>query len=131
MSFEIREKNGKYAIFNGDVQITEWFDDIVEDGLVEGESNYFIVRKNGKESIYQYKDGIVQKITDDFDGVWSDGLVQGQSNFFIVVENDTKFIYHKLLDKRIVDNLDKFLFEQNKELSNLPLTGGECYKKWR
>ncbi|MGC8735024.1 MAG: hypothetical protein ACP5RD_08390, partial [bacterium] len=54
----------KYAIFNKDGnQISEWFDEIKEDGLVKGESEYYIAKKKGKYAIY-YKDG--QKVSDDF-----------------------------------------------------------------
>jgi len=42
MIFKIREQNGKYAIFDDNKQITDWFDDVWSGGLVKGQSNFFI-----------------------------------------------------------------------------------------
>jgi len=52
MTFKIRKKNGKQAIFKDGKQITEWFDEIYKYGLVEGQSNNFIAEKNNEKFIY-------------------------------------------------------------------------------
>jgi len=77
MGFEVRKQNRKKAIFKDGVQIAEWFDRIFSYGLVLGQSNYFIAKKNDKIAIYEYKDGNVIKITDDFENMYSYGLVEG------------------------------------------------------
>jgi len=47
MTFEVKKQNDKYAIFDGNKQITEWFNSVWFDGLVLGESNYFEVSRYG------------------------------------------------------------------------------------
>jgi len=93
MAFEIRKQNGKYAIFKDGIQITDWFDDIYDDGLVKDESNYFAAEKDGYWNIYEYKDGNVIRITDGFDNLNTYGLISGTSNYFLAGSNDKVAIY--------------------------------------
>jgi len=126
MVFKIIEQDKKQAIFEYDNQITDDFDWTGNEGLVLGESNYFIAYKDGKYAIYEYKDSEIIKITDYFNRISVNGLVSGKSNYFLIRENNRYFTCHKSLDRKIALDLDKFLLEQNKELPKLPLLKGKC-----
>ncbi|MGC8901712.1 MAG: hypothetical protein ACP5OF_09680, partial [bacterium] len=58
MNYEIRiREDGKKAIFdeNGNMIGSKWFgwyDEIKEDGLIKGESDYFVAEKDEKEAIF-------------------------------------------------------------------------------
>jgi len=107
VEFKIREQNGKKAVFRDGKQISEWFDEIWDDGLVSGQSNYFIAKEDGKQAIYEYKDGKIVKITDDFDLIWHYGLVLGQSNYFIGSKNSKDAIY-EYKDGEVIKISDDF-----------------------
>jgi hypothetical protein len=47
--------------------ITEWFDWIWEYGLVRGECDYYIAKKDSRCAVY-YKDG--QKVSEDYISAW-------------------------------------------------------------
>jgi len=126
MAFEIREQNGKKAVFKDGKQITEWFDWVWSSGLVQGQSNYFIAEKDRKQAIYEYKNGQIIKITKDFKRISINGLIQGMSNYFKVEDNGNDTIYHKLLNKKISLNTKIENYNQNKELTVLPLISGKC-----
>jgi len=88
-------------------------------------------KQNGKYSIYEYKDGEIHKITDDFDWIYTNGLVLGESNYFMSERNDEYFIYHKLIEKRLLEDEDGETsllkeYNQNKKLSKFPLLDGKC-----
>jgi len=100
---------------------------IVSTGLIKGVSNYFIAKKDDRWTICEHKDGIVKEITNDFDKIWSYGLVEGKSNFFILEENNKEVIYHKLLNKKIIDKNKYFsLYKECKTLIKLPLVDDKC-----
>ncbi|MGC8979826.1 MAG: hypothetical protein ACP5K4_11000, partial [Caldisericum sp.] len=72
----------KRAIFHkDDKQISSWYDEIQFQGLMNSQSNYYIVENNDKEAIFD-KDG--KQVTDWFDWIESKGLVEGQSPYYIV-----------------------------------------------
>ena len=60
--FEIVVKNGKHYLLehkdNGEViEILSGFDYIHTEGLIQRQSDYILVEKDGKEYLYEYKDG--------------------------------------------------------------------------
>jgi hypothetical protein len=101
--FILRNTQKKSAIFdkNGK-QISDWFDIIYVDGLVEGASDYYVAKKDNKKTIF-HKDGY--QVTDWFDDVSYFGLVQGQSDYYIARKNGKEAIFHKS-GKQITDWYD-------------------------
>ena len=96
-------KDEKKAIFHkSGKQISEWFDDILEEGLVKGQSNYFIAKKDRKKAIF---DRNSKRITEWFDDITSNGLVEGQSEYFIAVKKNKEAIFDKS-GKRISEWFD-------------------------
>jgi len=88
-NFVIVKKDSKYVICeNVNGEFIEIFDDfdMVDDyssiGLIDGSSNYFIAKRNGEESIYEYKDGKFLKRTNAFKLIGVAGLIEGISNYF-------------------------------------------------
>jgi phage anti-repressor protein len=94
--FKITSKeNGifKHAIFDKDGnQVSDWYDDIEEEGLVKGKSDYYIATKNDKAAIFD-KNG--NQVSDWYDNILPDGLVKGQSDYYIVARNGKDAIFHK------------------------------------
>jgi hypothetical protein len=85
--------NSKEAIFNKNgQQISDWFDEIISNGLVEGKSDYYIVRFSRKFAIF-HKDG--QQISDWHDWISIGGLVYGESNYYVAERNGKKAIFDK------------------------------------
>jgi len=114
MKFKVVEQDDKKAIFKDRVQISDWFDCVYEDGLVKGQSNYFVAKKDGKVAIYEYKDGRVNKITDGFDWIWSYGLVEGKTNSFFIAERRGRKGLYEIKDGQAVKLLesDAILIEE-------------------
>jgi hypothetical protein len=86
MNYEIRKReDGKEAIFNknGD-RISQWFNWIVSDGLVKGESNYYIVAKSFfKHAIFDVDGNQISPQW--FRYIYEDGLVKGESDYYLVL----------------------------------------------
>jgi hypothetical protein len=91
--FILQNIQRKFAIFhkNGQ-QITDWFDYIYLEGLVESVSDYYIVQKNNKEAIF-HKNG--KQITDWYNRIDPDGLVNGESDYYIAKKVNKYAIFHK------------------------------------
>ncbi|MGC8751896.1 hypothetical protein, partial [Hydrotalea sp.] len=88
MRYEIRRRgDGGKAIFdeNGN-RISEWFDEIWEDGLVKGESKYYIAEKDGKEAVFDISGRMISPEWFDYVNSFL-GLVAGQSKYCIAREN--------------------------------------------
>jgi predicted enzyme related to lactoylglutathione lyase len=91
--FMVRNGDWNYAIFdkNGN-QISDWFDDIDLDGLVNGESDYYIAYKDFDKAIF-HKSG--QQISDWYDLIYRCGLVKGESDYYIAEKDNKKAVFHK------------------------------------
>jgi hypothetical protein len=91
--FVVKNDDSKEAIFdkNGE-QISDWFDQIFSGGLVVGESDYYVVRRNEKEAIF-HKDG--KQVTEWLNWIEPYGLVWGQSDYYIAVKDMKAAIFHK------------------------------------
>jgi hypothetical protein len=100
--FVVKNDDSKEAIFdkNGN-QVSYWYDHILPDGLVKGQSDYYIVR-NDKDAIF-HKDG--RQISDWFGIVYSYGLVRGQSDYYIA-RKDGKYAIFQKDGQRITDWYD-------------------------
>jgi len=108
MVFEIRDENGKKAVFKDGKQISEWFDRISENGLIKGESNFIIVAKNNKETLYEYKNNHLIKLISDAYLISEGGLIQGKSDYILVI-NDKKYYIYQYKDgniNKIIGNFD-------------------------
>jgi hypothetical protein len=95
MKYEVRiREDVKVAIFdeNGNMISPDWFDWISFDGLVKGQSSYYIAVKDDKCAIFD-KDG--KQITEWFDRIWRYGLVLGGCEYYIACNGDNCAVYHK------------------------------------
>ncbi|MGC8944041.1 MAG: hypothetical protein ACP5KX_08070, partial [Caldisericia bacterium] len=88
MDYKIRKRrDGKQAIFdkNGKMISPEWFDEIYSEGLVAGQSKYYLAEKDGKKAIFD-KNG--KQISPEwFDEIYLEGLVKGQSPYYLAKKN--------------------------------------------
>ena len=88
----ICDENGKL--------ISEWFDDVLEYvGLFQGESEYFVAKKNGKEAIFRADGKGVSRVSNWFENVLFYGLVEGKSPYYVAYSKTKKeekvvAIYH-------------------------------------
>lgn len=95
--FFIKEEGGKYAIFHeNEKRISDWWDYVYEDGLVKGESCYYVVNcggrllklfggfivRGGKEAIFDVEKG---RISEWWNKVEPFGLVKGKSSYYVVM----------------------------------------------
>jgi hypothetical protein len=80
----IFDKNGR--------QITDWYGLIYQNGLIKGESVYYVARKDGKEAIFD-RDG--NQVSGWYNYIETDGLVKGESDYYRAVENWKYAIFHK------------------------------------
>ena len=60
--------------------MSDWFDDVLKEGLNLGQSNYYVAAKNGKEAIFD-KDG--NRVSGWFDSILQSGLVEGKSSYYV------------------------------------------------
>jgi hypothetical protein len=91
--FVIVSENYQRAIFNSEgKQISDWYDWIDLYGLVRGQSDYYLVKKEDKQAIF-HKNG--RRISDWFDQIDISGLVFGQSDYYLVVNERKEAIFHK------------------------------------
>ncbi|MDA3855363.1 MAG: hypothetical protein PF569_03830 [Candidatus Woesearchaeota archaeon] len=83
MKYEIREDKDKKAIFDeSGKQISDWWDYIWVNGLVSGESDFYIaISSEGYEAIF-HKSGV--QASDWWEYIWHNGLVGGTSNEYTV-----------------------------------------------
>jgi hypothetical protein len=91
--FTIVNEQYQKAIFNseGD-QISDWFDLIKEEGLLTGQSDYYIATKYGKRAIF-HKDG--KQISNWYDWFYTIGLVDGRSDYYVAEAKGQQAIFHK------------------------------------
>lgn len=84
----IAGKDKKVAIFDLDgKRLTDWFDNIKADGLLEGKSRYYIAGKDGKEAIYDINGN---RITDLYDDIKP---IKGKEDYFIAGKKDKRYKY--------------------------------------
>jgi hypothetical protein len=89
----IRDHGYKYAIFNKNgKQITNWYNMIYSSGLVDGESDYYIVEKGSKEAIFYKND---KRISGWFDTIYSVGLVEGKSSYYVAKKNEKQAVFYR------------------------------------
>jgi hypothetical protein len=87
------ERHFKYAIFYKDgKQISDWFDNINEEGLVNGKSDYYWAEKDWEHAIFD-KNG--NQVSDWYDNISLDGLIKGQSEYYIASKDWKYAIFHK------------------------------------
>ncbi|MDA3855362.1 MAG: hypothetical protein PF569_03825 [Candidatus Woesearchaeota archaeon] len=109
MKYEIREDKDKKAIFDeSGKQISDWWDYIWVNGLVYGESDFYLVRRqyDHKKAIF-HKSGV--QASEWWPSIFINGLVYGNSNEYTFISDDskeitlifdrTKFIVDKLKEK--------------------------------
>lgn len=101
--FIVKNNYLKEAIFDkSGNQISDWYNQIKRNGLVDGESDYYIADKNDKEAIF-HKDG--KQITDWFDWIVPFGLVNGKSEYYIAKKGDKETVFNKD-NKQVTDWFD-------------------------
>jgi WD40 repeat protein len=86
----IAGKDKKVAIFDLDgKRLTDWFDNIKADGLLEGKCMYYIAGKDGKEAIYDINGN---RITDLYDDIKP---IKGRDDFeiYIAGKKDKRYKY--------------------------------------
>ncbi|MDA3856417.1 MAG: hypothetical protein PF569_09230 [Candidatus Woesearchaeota archaeon] len=108
MKYEVRKKgNNKKAIFDETgKQVSEWWYHIFMDGLIKGQSAFYIVRNDdAKESIF-HKSG--KQTSEWWHYIWSTGLVDGTSNNYRVEYEIDKY-------KTLTFDKTKFIMDQIKE----------------
>jgi hypothetical protein len=78
----------------------EWFDNVYRDGLIDGESPYYIARQNGRLAIF---DVYGYQISDWHDDILPNGLVRGESdNYYIACNGKTCAVYYYY--RKVSDN---------------------------
>jgi hypothetical protein len=98
-NYYLATKYDKDAIFDKDGnRISEWYDRIWEDGLVKGESDYYLVKELVNDDYEQYaifdKDG--NRITKEwYDWISVEGLVKGKSPYYLARKNGKDAIFDK------------------------------------
>jgi hypothetical protein len=77
-------------------RITPTFNFILPDGLILGQSRYFIARDRSKMAVFylDLSDNLT-RISDWFDKIYPDGLVKGESDYYIVEDNEKMAVFHK------------------------------------
>jgi hypothetical protein len=94
--FKVKSKvneHYKQAIFYKDGrQVSDWYDDIVEESLVNGQSDYYLAKEDWKYAIFD-KNG--NQISDWYDWILVDGLILGQSDYYIANKDGKEAIFHK------------------------------------
>ncbi|MDA3856424.1 MAG: hypothetical protein PF569_09265 [Candidatus Woesearchaeota archaeon] len=108
MKYEIRtNENGRTAIFDeSGIQISEWWNDTRMEGLVNEQSDfYLVIREDNQEAIF-HKSGI--QVSEWWTFIWDHGLVKGTSNQYKVYSEEkpktltfsrTKFIMDMIKEK--------------------------------
>ncbi len=93
MRYEIiRGEDDKYAIFDENRRMItlDWYDSVSSDGLIRGQSIYYIARKDGKEAIF---DVYGHQISEWFDRINPNGLISGKSDYYIAKKNGKQAIF--------------------------------------
>jgi hypothetical protein len=96
-SLEVKDNN-KVAIFDekGN-QITQWYDMILPEGLLNGQSEYYVAVSeiNGeiKSAIFDVNGKMITP--EWFDFIYTFGLVEGQSDYYIACNKGQCAVYHK------------------------------------
>jgi hypothetical protein len=101
--FMAGNKHIGYAIYDKDGnQISGFYDKIGEEGLVDGQSDYYVAGKDGKVAIFD-KNG--NQITDWYDEIMPYGLVINQSDYYWA-KKDNKYAIFDKDGQRISDWFD-------------------------
>jgi len=84
-----------FHISNPNKPISGWWNEIYENGLVEGVSDYYIVHHDGKEAIF-HKDNPYEPVSQWWKTISHNGLCIGWSNYYIATnDNDQCAIFYK------------------------------------
>jgi len=94
MKYKVITKDRKQAVFDekGKQVSPEWFDYILNEGVLKGESRYYIARKDWKYAVFDV-DG--KQITPWHDEILPWGLVSGDSDYYIARNVDGEAIFYK------------------------------------
>lgn len=107
MRYEIRREGSEYAIFdeNGN-QISQLFDEIYPYGLVEGKSEYYIVKKGSVFDRYAifHKDG--DCISGWHRKIIPDGLINGQSEYYLALTDEMFWVIFDVNGRQISDTFE-------------------------
>jgi hypothetical protein len=98
--FKVKNSQNKQAIFDKSCkQISDWFNLISSEGLVSGQSNYYVAKKDHRQAIFD-KEG--NQISKWFDRIEPYGLVEGKYNYYVVKRYIDEYVYKEAI-------FDKFL----------------------
>jgi len=112
-----KENRYEYAIFyiddNGnEKQISKWWNDIYSYGLVNGESEYYIVKNDKDEQAIFHKDDPEHPISEWWEKIYSNGLVKGESDYYMAQNDDNKkAIFHKDDPEHPISDWWNFIYE--------------------
>ncbi|MBO8143574.1 MAG: hypothetical protein H0Z16_03180 [Thermodesulfobacterium sp.] len=92
--------NVRKAIFHiSGKQISKWWADVSTEGLVSGQSEYYIAERRDKKQAIFHVSG--KQISEWWNRVGPVGLVDGQSEYYIVIRDDNKFAIFHVSGKQI------------------------------
>jgi antitoxin component YwqK of YwqJK toxin-antitoxin module len=93
MEYRVVGGYGRRAIFDKDGnRISDFFDEIYSDGLLKGESDYYIASRDRKDAIFD-KEG--RQISQWFKFIHHSGLVEGKCDYYIACDKGSCAVYHK------------------------------------
>jgi len=108
-------------IDNGLISKTkETFDEIKADELLEGRSNFFIAKKDGKFGIYELEGGSIdnlKEIVTGFEYIKPYGIVNKESNYFIAKKDGKESIY-QYKEGDVIKITDEFDYIKGKGLTS-------------
>jgi len=96
-----KENRKEEAIFyvddNGnEIQISKWWKKVYSYGLVDGRSDYYIVKRDDNKEAIFHKDDKENPISGWWKNIYIYGLIEGESNYYIVKrDDDNEAIFHK------------------------------------
>lgn len=93
-NYYLVRKDQKCAIFDKEgKRISDWWDDICYNGLLSGESTYYIVKNEKRRYAIINVDG--KRISEWWKYIYSVGLVEGHSRYYIVRNEENQ---HAIID---------------------------------
>ena len=93
-----KNEQNKYAIFykdNPKEPISGWWNEILENGLVNNESGYYVVRNEQFKYAIFHLDNPDKPVSQWWWKMYWEGLTQGKTDYYIAVEDDQFAIFHK------------------------------------
>ncbi len=96
--YTIINNSNEKAIINSETgeQISQWWSDIKNDGLINEQSEYYIVRNNDNKWAIFHIHNPCEPISQWWDEIYEEGLVKGESEYYAVRNHNKKFaLFHK------------------------------------